>query len=49
MDVIRILLGINPSGLEPDLTLGGVHSVDFSHDPWPLGDLVLQLTAAEIK
>ncbi len=48
VDVIGILLGMNSPGLEPDLTLGRVYAVDLPHDPRALGDLVLQLSAAEI-
>ena len=40
VDVVRILIGINPSELKPDLALFVVDAIDFVDDPFAFGDLV---------
>lgn len=40
VDVVRILIGINPSELKPDLALFVIDAIDFVDDPFAFGDLV---------
>src|SRR5262249_35176998 len=41
VDLVRVLAGVRAAGAKPDLPRGRVDAIDASHDPWPLGDLIL--------
>ena len=48
VDVIRVLIGVNAAGAEPDLAVLLVHAVHAAHHPFAPRDLVLHLPGLRI-